>query len=200
MSRNALRVVLLLLSILCIYSTTRGILLGIHFAREKVYLSIFEDHILVRGHYFFINERGKPTKAKIVYPFPIDSTMFFPDSIRVSQVGEGGTEVLIPYRIREKSIDFGIELPPGSSREIVTRYRQEVRGSVARYILTSTRSWGRALEEAEFFIDVPDHLEIESLSYDAFSLWRSDGKQVYYMRRENFLPDVDLIVSWKKKL
>jgi hypothetical protein len=84
-------------------------------------------------------------------------------------------------------------------REVAVNYRQKLAGSSARYILTTTRSWGRPLEEAEFFIELPHDLEIVSLSYSGFEKWSGEGKVVSHMRKEDFMPDADLVVNWRKK-
>ncbi len=168
----------------------------IRFFAERITMSIHGEHVRVEGRYFFRNEGEQVIKSPILYPFPVDSSMLFPDSIHVSIVRSGGTLEKLAYREMKKGVTFGMEFPPGQSTEVVVAYRQLVKRRTARYILTSTRSWGKPLEEAEFFIEVPHDCEITSLSYDDFEPWKGEDRNVYHMKKTNFMPDTDISISW----
>jgi hypothetical protein len=184
---------------LSIAEDSGGSIRDIRFASEKITMSIRGDHILVEGKYSFRNEGEHMMKSPLFYPFPVDSNMLFPDSISTSVVRDDGIMTSITYKELKRGVTFGLELPPGETKEIVVTYRQHVKRQTARYILTTTRAWGKPLEEAEFFIEVPHNLEILSLSYSEFELWKGDGKNVYHLRKVNFLPGTDISVAWKNK-
>jgi hypothetical protein len=172
---------------------------SIRFSREKITMSIGMDHILLEGRYIFRNDGEDAVKGPLFYPFPVDSNMLYPDSINVSIARADGTLEDLRYNKTKKGITFGVEYPRGGTREVVVTYRQRVKAQTARYILTTAQSWGRSLEEAEFFIEVPHNLEIRSISYGDFELWKGEDRYVYHMRKVNFLPVTDILVAWKEK-
>lgn len=169
------------------------------FQREKIYIAIEKDRIEVRGHYFFHNETGRAIRTRLVYPFPVDSTMLFPDRISVFICAGDGTREEIPSTRAGDIITFMIESLPDKVLEVLVVYSQRVLHHEARYILTTTKTWGKPLESAEFFVEVPRDLEILSFSYGAFEPWESNGKTIYHMLQENFLPERDLVFSWAEK-
>ncbi|MFH1865991.1 MAG: hypothetical protein ABIK85_08925, partial [Candidatus Eisenbacteria bacterium] len=77
-------------------------------------------------------------------------------------------------------------------------YIQEIRRPRAVYIVTSTREWKRPIELAEFEFRIPAGLDSVSLSFEPDRRTVEGDTIVYYMRHTEFMPDADLVVTWKE--
>jgi hypothetical protein len=192
---------LVLLSILTVFPVAdlRAAGDGLSFFKEEIFLTLGDASFTVKGNYYFRNERTDQTRFMIFYPFPVDSEMFYPDSITVSVMKDGDNGQALDYILADRGIRLGLKLDSGEVEMIQVSYRQKVRSQTARYILESTKTWGGFLEEADYYIEVPEHLEIIANSYDAFSLQPGEGMAIYAMRKQRFLPDHDIILRWRDK-
>lgn len=103
--------------------------------------------------------------------------MLFPGRINVFLCAGDGTREEIPNERSGDSVTFIVESSPDRILEVLVIYSQRVLRHKARYILTTTETWGKSLESAEFFVEVPRELEILSFSYDDLQLWEGDGKK-----------------------
>ena len=122
------------------------------FVREKIEITVKGDFCRIEGDYYFQNNQSSPLKRTLFYPFPIDSTMKYPDSIKVIDVQKSNN---ISFIHSKTSIYFPIEIPARKTVLYKVIYWQKTTNNKIEYILTTTQKWGRALKKADFIIKLP---------------------------------------------
>jgi len=65
------------------------------------------------------------------------------------------------------------------------------------YILTSTQKWGKAFSYANYQVIIPEELNIKSITYLMDSMQLSDNKDIYFLHRDDFMPDKDFILYFE---
>lgn len=169
---------------------------GVIFARERILVLVERDAVTVEGTYVLRNTSPRSRMQSLFYPFPVDSTHPYPDSMSVRQGGRN-----VPYRRTAGGVSFAVEIPARDVAGFRVSYRQTSLDASACYILTSTAAWGRPLESADFEIAVAPGLALEEVSYDVSEVVRADtdrdGTRRYRMSREDFMPDRDLCLRWR---
>lgn len=94
----------------------------------------------------------------------------------------------------EKGATFKIEIKPEETSKFRISYRQKLLGNRAEYILTTTQSWGRPLEQANYTLIIPNKLSIDSLSYTPDSFETKRDRIIFFWEKENFMPDRNFII------
>ncbi len=166
------------------------------FAGEKIIMDIEDGRVTVTGHYYF--RRNDPEKVSIplIYPFPVNGNMSFPDTVEVFQ-GDRLSPVEYRENIQSGAIYFKVNVEMES--EFTVRYSQELHAPEAVYILETTKAWGRPLLWAEFVFSLPAHLRMTECSYTPDSSTSEDNRTVYRITRKNFMPDRNLTVRWTER-
>ena len=77
-------------------------------------------------------------------------------------------------------------------------YKQHVRNCKGKYILLTTHAWGEPLHDSHYSVTISSSLTLTYLSYVCDSIKSGNHGLTYYFYRDNFLPDRDIDVSWKK--
>ncbi len=162
------------------------------FSAEKLTFTVNPKSVEMTGSYFFSNRAGKVVKLPIVYPFVVNDRQAFPDSIHVS-LADGKS---LNFQRRDESIFFAVPLKNPERTEIVIYFRQPVSQPQFEYILTSTRSWPKPLESADFAVRLPLSQNLTSLSCPYERVDTTGNFQVYRLHFENFYPEKNLIFSW----
>lgn len=160
----------------------------VHFAREEVSVNVHPGSIEVLGNYHFTCSSTTPGTAQVLYPFPLDQFQGYPDSIALP-----GFE----FERGDSGVSFRMKFQPQSEDSFLAYYRQPLRGTQARYIVTTTRKWGRAIDRAQFRVTVPASFQDVKLSYKPDSVEKTDSTVTYRFSRTNFYPDQDIIVTWR---
>jgi hypothetical protein len=152
-------------------------------------MNVHEGSVEITGVYHFTNTLPNPATAVIFYPFPLDSIHAYPDS------------VAIPGYESERSdsgVSFKMHFLPQVEDSFFAYYRQPLRGRQARYIVTTTRAWKRAIDCAWFRITVPAGFKDVRLSYRPDHTERTDSTVVYSFAHCGFYPNKDVIVTWRE--
>lgn len=161
----------------------------LHFAREEIRMNIRPGAVEITGMYHFTNTLPNPATAVIFYPFPRDSFHAYPDSVSIP-----GYEL----ERSDSGVSFKMRFRPQVEDSFLAYYRQPLRGRQARYIVTTTRAWKRAIDQAQFRITVPTNFKGVKLSYKPDAISRTDSTVTYSFTRRSFYPDKDVIVTWKE--
>jgi len=90
-----------------------------------------------------------------------------------------------------------VEGEPYAKPTVDVVYTQRSLDHSAKYILTTTQTWGQALKQAEFIVRVPASFKEVTLSYSPDSLKEIKGEQVFYLTKKDFLPEKDFEIRWK---
>lgn len=160
----------------------------LHFAREEILMNVRPGVVEITGMYHFTNTLSSPATAVIFYPFPLDSIHGWPDSVSVP-----GYE----FERADSGVSFKMRFEPQAENSFLAYYRQPLRGRAARYIVTTTQAWQRAIDTAYFRVIVPADFRGVKLSYKPDAVARTDSSVIYSFTRRRFFPNKDVIVSWQ---
>ncbi|MBP6875596.1 MAG: hypothetical protein KBD56_05955 [Candidatus Eisenbacteria bacterium] len=166
------------------------------FDSEEIHLRVQSDSLIVDGTYRLICNLGKGT-TYIVYPFPTDPRMGAATPVRMEIRAPGGEwkRVSCSALPRGAGLRCRVPLLAKDTLELHAVYRQKLMENYARYIVTSTRAWGRPLRSALFLVTLPEGMELFGASYP----FAPDGENLnrYRFLAENFWPEKDIVIEWQ---
>jgi len=169
----------------------------IEFFKEDLQFELQDGYFIVAGNYYFRNTSNRDIQATLFYPIPRDSMLVNYDSVEVKDSSQDSDSLVTA--IREKGFFFNVEIGANSTAKYTIRYRQKLLGNRAKYIFTTTKSWGKPLEKADFQLTFPKTLKIDSLSMLPDSLQEYEDTYTLFWTRENFMPQEDFVVHYHKK-
>jgi hypothetical protein len=161
---------------------------ALHFCREEVNLRVRPGTLEVAANYHFQWPGRDTVRARISYPFPLDSVHGFPDSVAFP-----GRD----FELADSSAGFWMRFLPQSEDSFLAWYRQPLRGSQARYIVTTTRRWERPIDLAQFRVEVPTSLHAR-LNYRPDSTTKTDSTIIWHFACRDFWPSEDVTVTWHR--
>ena len=171
---------------------------SVDFVYEKIILEIEPRELTVTGLYRFQNRFPFEVTLPVLYPFTVDEYQEFPHQISTKSITADGKQPLeFAWRRNDNAIRLNVSAEGKSSTEMRVTYSQRLKGKQARYILTTTKAWGRPLKAADYQLIVPEDLKINSISFPFDRTETVSGKRFYFSHKENFMPDVDLIIRWE---
>lgn len=170
---------------------------SLQFYREVITVEVAGTHCWLKGDYFFRNSTSDTITIPLYYPLFDASPLPFPDSITVTAAGSGSA---ISFVRQGAGIVFVISVAAGDSAAYRVCYRQATPGHRMEYILRSTRQWRQPLEKAEYRVILPDTLRLTSVSLPMTRLWKNNRQTVFGCLRRNFLPDKNLIITWRRRM
>lgn len=162
------------------------------FVGEEVCLDIADSSFTVRANYHFHVPPGRTLMA-FLYPFPQDSSLGAPQPLEVSVSGPSGWEALTVTDGKD-GWRWIAESITGEECAIRVAYRQAMFGERARYVLRSTREWGRPVDRAVLEVRVPMGRQC-SITPILSRSGAVAGQDVFRGEFQSFLPAEDLIVD-----
>lgn len=167
----------------------------LRFSAENINVTLYPpDTVEVTGVYFFTASDGSHRRQKVIYPVPLDSAAEYPFFFSVHRSGKTGE---VTFDRIATGITFGIDVPKGDTATITVIYRQRFSGNAGRYILTTTSSWGRPLENSRYTIRIPASTTLTYLSYECDTVFMAGKNLIYSFYKKRFMPDRDLIFFWE---
>ena len=166
------------------------------FPKEDLTFTIEAKYFIVEGNYFFRNNTDQFIRRNILYPFPQENQFGKVDSIYLLNLT---SQKILRYDKSKNSISFSLETPSKDSTLIFIYYKQKIISDSVKYILTTTRFWGRPFEYVEYKLIVDPSLEITKFSYEPNKEYLIEEKKIYYWEKENFMPDRDMVFHYKRK-
>lgn len=163
------------------------------FKSEIVQINITAERAEVAGKYW-VKAIKAPARVKILYPFPRDK-YFFPNEVSV--IYNDTQKLDMTINRDSQGVCFELILPDTNTVPFTVSYSQRLKGNEFRYILSTTKSWGKPLEMAEFIINIPISLKRQSISYQPDNVELDDSTLRYIIKREQFWPEQDLIITWE---
>lgn len=164
------------------------------FAGEDVTIKLAPDRAYVTGVYRFYNPGDKARSLKLRYPFARGPEVGDPENVAV----RGGAGEDISFSWKRHDVAFEVEVPAHSEAAVTVSFEQPCSGCEYTYILTSTRNWGRPIDEARFAVVVPVQMVPVDCSYEWEEVPAAEGLARYEFSREDFYPDIDLRLRWKR--
>jgi hypothetical protein len=169
------------------------------FDSESIRLHVVADSLEVRGTYTLLCREPYAEPIALFYPFPQDSLLG--GARMVSLVIRAGSAAAMPGRWEDPGFGTGVRwwMPPCPGDSLVAEavYRQQLKTDYARYIVTTTRIWGRPLRHAAFEINLPPGAVAVEFSFP-FERREVDGRVFYAFATDNFFPDHDVVVRWQR--
>jgi hypothetical protein len=175
-----------------------SIVLGgsLRFEKEKILIVVSDSEVQLTGEYYFRNPSPDTCRVTVQYPFVVLSSQPFPSFIRITDASDGR---LVPHHTEREGVRFRLDMDPFGLRVIQANYRQKVLSKRFEYLLTTTASWGTGLQLAEFRIMLPSDCDMKACSLPYKKVQQEDGRMVYWIRQEDFLPKENLVIQWEKR-
>lgn len=159
------------------------------FFREEISFGIDSLYFTVNGNYFFRNTSDETRKYIIAYPVRSNNTSKPIDTIMVFDTDNPAQ--LLKVGVRDTLATFEIVMSPHSVKNILVFYRQFHNKREVRYILLTTRLWDKPFEKADYNLTIRKDIRIDGFSIDPDSRIDFGETEVFYWKRENFMPDKD---------
>jgi len=169
--------------------------LNLDFFREDLDFEIKGNYFHVDGIYYLRNNTDKDIKRLLFYPFPLDPLYGIVDSMQAIFLSDS-SDCLI--KTRENGFSFKVQIASGKAEKYRLSYRQKLLGNKAEYILITTQRWGKPFEEVNYRFFLPKEIKLDSLSYFPDSLKTVGNKHIFYYHKENFMPDRNMKVWFRK--
>ncbi len=164
------------------------------FAGENVTITVAPPRVTVAGTYTFYNDAEEAQKIELYYPFPRGPGLGKPENISVRD----GAGEDVPFSWKRHDIVFELTAPPRGEATASVSYEQRCDGCDYTYILASKRDWQRPIGKAAFAVEVPPQLAPIESSYKLEEVAAREGVVRYELRRDDFYPDVDLVLHWER--
>ncbi len=165
----------------------------VSFFKENITMKLERDCFYVTGDYFL--KTAGDRIVVLVYPFPVDSLYGEVDTIVVFNMSENKPVEILERR--KTGVVFKANFEEDNEVHLLISYRQKLLGNKAEYILETTKSWKKPLEQADYQLVVPYGLEITSFSIQPDTLMEAGDERVYYWSRKNFMPSVNMIFGFR---
>jgi hypothetical protein len=165
-----------------------------YFAAEDVTIKLSPARAKVEGVYRFRNPAEEEQPIKLRYPFARGPALGEPENVVVRDA-EGRD---VPFSWKGRDAAFEVTVPARGEAEVAVSYEQSCRGDEFTYVLTSTRHWRRPVGDASFAVEVPPQLAPVASSYELEEVASREGVVRYELRRDDFYPDVDLNLRWRR--
>jgi len=163
------------------------------FFREDITFRLDSTYFDVEGYYWFANHFAEMVKSEIFYPFPNGQSGTI-DSIRLYNISSGN---IVGYKKEGSSgISFLMSIDPFDTLLFQIGYRQKIIGDSAIYILRTTQGWGKPILLAEYKLIVPDSFRLKQFTYQPDKSYKMEKFIIYYWRKDNFMPDKEMIFSF----
>jgi len=168
-----------------------GIIPTARFTRERIEITVHSDSIDVDGLYDYANPLPFPWSQGLSVPFPTDALHPPPATVEVREVdlatGKDARALAVLWFGGEPH--FSIPLLAFGVKHVRVRFTQYSPARSATYLLTTTRPWGRALEQGEYVLR-PRGVRIIASNY------LLDGQGGLGFTRRHFMPDRDWRFTW----
>lgn len=168
-----------------------GIIPAVRFTRERIEVAVHPDSITVDGLYVYTNPLPFPWSQGLRVPFPTDALHPTPATVEVREVdpatGKNSGPLAVLWFGREPH--FSIRVPAFGTKHVRVRFTQYSPTRSATYLLTTTRPWGRPLEQGEYVLR-PRGVRITASNYPL------DGQGCVCFARRHFMPDQDWTFTW----
>jgi len=172
----------------------------VEFFKEEITMTVTDSTSSISGVYYFRNNTEKDKPFSVVFPFYVDAVSHYPHEIRAYTVNDGDTLIIEPARLEDRNvIRLRIPMKPKEVTIWHLDYSQRIDGSHARYILTSTRAWGKPLEQALYRFVIPTDFEIIDIWPKIDKARRVKPNLELWSEKTNFMPSRDMEIFWQRK-
>lgn len=165
----------------------------LRFTQESIRIDVRMDSYSLDGLYVFENQGPAEIQRSLFYPF--SETEIPPESVSVVNAD---ADRIVPFTRTPKGLSFVLSVPGYTTSTLKVSFHQRTSGHRLAYILRSTAMWGRPLDRAMYTVRIPVSCTLSDLSLSPNRIRRDLEGTTYTMVRENFLPQHDLVVTWRR--
>ncbi|PKK88885.1 MAG: hypothetical protein CVV64_16710 [Candidatus Wallbacteria bacterium HGW-Wallbacteria-1] len=177
--------------ILVLLSPFSGLFPALVFHHERIEVTIEGDIINVEGHYFYRNTWPFRVSQTLSVPLPHGSDEKSPIEPEVIMVSPESRNIDV-RNILGREI-FSIMVESGKEAEVVVRYSQAATQRRGRYLLTTTKPWGKPLVRGEYTLEF---IGAEMVSIESNYPLEKLGNGLWCFRKKDFMPVMDWEFSW----
>jgi len=159
----------------------------LEFIRENIDFSITLSLFTINGIYVFANHTNNELRQTILFPFSNES-----DSIQIKRVYNLSYNENLLYRKTANGIAFKMIVMPYDTVNIAISYSQKTEKENI-YILESTQTWDKPLQNADYSLSIDNSVTVDSLSLRPDTLINN----VYFWTKTDFYPN-DNFKIWIK--
>ena len=163
----------------------------IQFISENIQFELDSNSFNVSGAYLFENKSDKPQTALLFFPLPRHK--YYGQSSQISIFDSTSGTNISPLVKNNYGFKFPVTIAPGKSKTISIKYRQELLGNQAEYILTTTQTWGESLQYGKYKLTTPARLKVNYFSYPPDNAEEMGITNIYTWTKTNFMPDKNFI-------
>ncbi len=185
---NTIPLVVLLLGSV-VFFVALGILPITQFPEETIAISVHPHKVKVLAVYTYRNPWPIPITQGFGLPFPIDDQHPAPLPIEL-KIHKTEQRILISRFFDDET--FTLNFAPHETIAVSLYYEQEAHTPNARYILTTTKSWGLPLTKARYLLKTEGVSKIHS-NYKM----RQDDENNWHWERRDFMPESDWLIEWE---
>jgi hypothetical protein len=188
----------------CVLATAAICFLGsrftpVRFDGERIDVEVTRQTIHVHGLYHYQNSSHLPALLTLATPFPVDPDHLTPDAIALAEVEESGRIVKsLELRGPQQAPSVRLLFRPREAKWIQLDYWQATRMASGRYLLSTTRDWGRPIAQAAFRLLLPEGYRLLSTNYPVSTAPAASRCQAFTFSRTNFYPTQDWQFSWRE--
>ena len=171
----------------------------IRFFQERINFTVKPDGtVQVVGAFSLKNNSKKDKTIRMVFPFPKEVYL------------EPATGISMKLNQPDQKLEYeqveGINccvcevmLKAGEITVMEIKYSQKSTQNRFKYLLRSIMIWGDKMNDADFTIQLPKNMALESTNYNCQKSPASGDYNVYTINRKDFMPTKDLEFAWVNK-
>jgi hypothetical protein len=169
----------------------------LEFDSEQIVIDVRGDVVEVTGTYHFRVAGGGVPAQPMLYPYPEDPLLGEARTLRLEWRQPDGRWAPLDFEeLPPRGVRWRLPASDAGTLTLRTVYRQAMRAHYARYIVTTTQTWGQPLRKASFEIRLPDGVRDPTFSYP----FRPKGPsvRVWTFEATDFLPREDIVVRYRR--
>lgn len=169
----------------------------LEFDSEEIVIDLQGAAVEVTGTYHFRVAGGAVLAQPMLYPYPEDPLLGAARTLRLEWRHPDGRWAPLAFEeLPPRGVRWRLPATAPGTLTVRTVYRQAMRSTYARYIVTTTQAWGQPLRKASFEVRLPPGAKDPTFSYP----FRPKGPSVRVWTYEatDFLPREDIVVRYRR--
>lgn len=169
---------------------------SLDFTGESLVFKLSANEFKVSGDYRFSNYSSEDVTQTIYFPIPTDSTAHPATKIKIKLLKPLPGQNCKLMAINPHGFWFELTLPAKTIAVCHISYRQKLRGNSAKYVLMSTQSWGKPLEDVKYVFYACKNIKLKSISLPDPVVKTGIFSKKYTWEYKNYSPEQDFIVEF----
>ena len=172
---------------------------SVDFYQEEITLTVDDSLARVEGVYHFRNNTGHDLVKPVIFPFYIDSVTQYPHEIEVFYIDSIGERQNIEFKERPERGCIAIRIPLAANPENIwyLNYGQKISSKRAVYIITSTATWKKPLEQGTYTFITPQYFNEVTVWPEADTIYTTDSLTYRQCAKQSFMPMREMEIIWK---